>query len=128
MNPISHVGKLLSIAAQRVAVECARLEGAGAAECVLVSQIGRPITGQLHHVDGLGLAGEARAAVHAHGARAADGAAARVAQRERAVLVVSDLQEGVEHRRALMHLDFVVVVAGVFGTGVLASDPEVEIH
>jgi S-adenosylmethionine synthetase len=39
-NPRSHVGKLLSVAAQRVAEGAAGLEGVRAAECVLVSQIG----------------------------------------------------------------------------------------
>ncbi len=43
-NPVSHVGKLLSTAAQRVAEACARLEEVRSAECVLVSEIGRPIT------------------------------------------------------------------------------------
>jgi S-adenosylmethionine synthetase len=39
-NPRSHVGKLLSVAAQAVAEGLAALEGVRAAECVLVSQIG----------------------------------------------------------------------------------------
>jgi S-adenosylmethionine synthetase len=39
-NPTSHVGKLLSVAAERAAQRCARLPGVRAAECVLVSRIG----------------------------------------------------------------------------------------
>ncbi|MGH0034160.1 MAG: methionine adenosyltransferase [Myxococcota bacterium] len=39
-NPRSHVGKLLSLAAQGVAEDVAGLPGVRAAECVLVSQIG----------------------------------------------------------------------------------------
>jgi S-adenosylmethionine synthetase len=43
-NPRTHVGKLLSLAATEVAEACARLEGVRAAECVLVSQIGAPVS------------------------------------------------------------------------------------
>ncbi len=43
-NPVSHVGKLYQVAAQRVAMALvAELDGVAAAECYLVSQIGRPI-------------------------------------------------------------------------------------
>lgn len=42
-NPATHVGKLLSIGAQRAAEECARLDGVRAAECVWVSRIGAPV-------------------------------------------------------------------------------------
>lgn len=43
-NPVSHVGKLLSLTASRVARRCAGLAEVRAAECVLVSEIGRPVT------------------------------------------------------------------------------------
>lgn len=43
-NPVSHVGKLLSLTASRVARSCAALADVRAAECVLVSEIGRPVT------------------------------------------------------------------------------------
>jgi S-adenosylmethionine synthetase len=43
-NPVTHVGKLLSVSAGRVAEACAALPGVRAAECVLVSEIGRPVT------------------------------------------------------------------------------------
>jgi S-adenosylmethionine synthetase len=43
-NPVTHVGKLYSVSAARVAEACAKLPGVRAAECFLVSQIGRPIT------------------------------------------------------------------------------------
>jgi S-adenosylmethionine synthetase len=44
-NPVSHVGKLYSLAAVRIAEDIvARLEGAEAAECLLVSRIGAPVT------------------------------------------------------------------------------------
>jgi S-adenosylmethionine synthetase len=43
-NPRTHVGKLLSIAAQAVARDCAALDTVRAAECVLVSQIGAPVS------------------------------------------------------------------------------------
>lgn len=39
-NPATHVGKLLSLAADRAARGCAALDGVRAAECVLVSRIG----------------------------------------------------------------------------------------
>jgi len=43
-NPVSHVGKLYQIAAQRIAEALtAEIAGAVAAECVLVSRIGHPI-------------------------------------------------------------------------------------
>jgi S-adenosylmethionine synthetase len=43
-NPATHVGKLLSLAAERVARACAELPGVRAAECVLVSRIGAPVS------------------------------------------------------------------------------------
>jgi S-adenosylmethionine synthetase len=43
-NPATHVGKLLSLAADRAARGCAALEGVRAAECVLVSRIGAPVS------------------------------------------------------------------------------------
>jgi S-adenosylmethionine synthetase len=44
-NPVSHVGKLYSLAAVRIAEDIvAHLEGAEAAECLLVSRIGAPVT------------------------------------------------------------------------------------
>lgn len=43
-NPATHVGKLLSLAADRAARDCAALEGVRAAECVLVSRIGAPVS------------------------------------------------------------------------------------
>jgi S-adenosylmethionine synthetase len=43
-NPVSHVGKLYSLAAGLIAQTLADMEGITAAECYLVSQIGRPIT------------------------------------------------------------------------------------
>jgi len=42
-NPATHVGKLLSIGAQRAAEACARLDGVRGAECVWVSRIGAPV-------------------------------------------------------------------------------------
>jgi len=42
-NPRTHVGKLLSVAAQRIAERAAALDGVRGAECVLVSQIGAPV-------------------------------------------------------------------------------------
>jgi S-adenosylmethionine synthetase len=43
-NPATHVGKLLSVAAGRVAEACARLDGVRSADCVLVSRIGAPVS------------------------------------------------------------------------------------
>ncbi|UCE84538.1 MAG: methionine adenosyltransferase [Deltaproteobacteria bacterium] len=43
-NPVTHVGKLYSVSAARVAAACAKLSGVRAAECFMVSEIGRPIT------------------------------------------------------------------------------------
>lgn len=43
-NPRTHVGKLLSLAAGEAAEACARLEGVRAAECLLVSRIGAPVS------------------------------------------------------------------------------------
>jgi len=43
-NPATHVGKLLSVAASRAAERCAALDGVRAAECVLVSRIGAPVS------------------------------------------------------------------------------------
>jgi S-adenosylmethionine synthetase len=43
-NPCTHVGKLLSIAASRAAEACAGIDGVRAAECVLVSRIGAPVS------------------------------------------------------------------------------------
>ena len=43
-NPRTHVGKLLSLAATDVAEACVRHEGVRAAECVLVSRIGAPVS------------------------------------------------------------------------------------
>jgi S-adenosylmethionine synthetase len=43
-NPVNHVGKLLSMCATRIAEACVALDGVQSAECVLVSEIGRPIT------------------------------------------------------------------------------------
>ncbi len=43
-NPATHVGKLLSLAADRAARSCAALPGVRAAECVLVSRIGAPVS------------------------------------------------------------------------------------
>jgi len=43
-NARSHVGKLYSLCATRVAEACAMLQGVRAAECFLVSRIGSPIT------------------------------------------------------------------------------------
>jgi S-adenosylmethionine synthetase len=43
-NPVNHVGKLYSLAAGLIAQTLAEIEGITAAECFLVSQIGRPIT------------------------------------------------------------------------------------
>jgi S-adenosylmethionine synthetase len=44
-NPVTHVGKLYNLLAQRIARALAEeLPGAQAAECYLVSQIGRPVT------------------------------------------------------------------------------------
>jgi S-adenosylmethionine synthetase len=42
-NPATHVGKLLSIGAQRAAEACARLDGVRGAECTWVSRIGAPV-------------------------------------------------------------------------------------
>ncbi len=43
-NPVTHVGKLYNILAQRVAAAIvSRLDGIGDAQCFLLSQIGRPI-------------------------------------------------------------------------------------
>lgn len=44
-NPVTHVGKLYQIAAERIAVRlCTERPEIAAAECLLVSRIGRPIT------------------------------------------------------------------------------------
>lgn len=44
-NPVTHVGKLYNIAANRIAqAAVAEVAGVQEAECVLVSQIGRPVT------------------------------------------------------------------------------------
>jgi S-adenosylmethionine synthetase len=43
-NPLTHTGKLYQATAQRIAERLASLEGIDAAECYLVSQIGKPIT------------------------------------------------------------------------------------
>ena len=43
-NPCTHVGKLLSVAATEIAETCARDERIRTAECVLVSQIGAPVS------------------------------------------------------------------------------------
>lgn len=43
-NPVTHVGKLLSLAASDVAEVCAGWDGVRAAECVLVSRIGAPVS------------------------------------------------------------------------------------
>jgi S-adenosylmethionine synthetase len=43
-NPVSHVGKLYQIASRRIAESMvASVSGVAAAECCLVSQIGRPV-------------------------------------------------------------------------------------
>lgn len=44
-NPVSHVGKLYNIAAQRISAEIvAKVDAVTDAQCCLVSQIGRPVT------------------------------------------------------------------------------------
>ncbi len=43
-NPVSHVGKLYNLAASRIAAEIAGLPDVRDAECLLVSQIGHPVT------------------------------------------------------------------------------------
>lgn len=43
-NPVSHVGKLYSLVAGRVAVSALAIPGIADAACLLVSQIGRPVT------------------------------------------------------------------------------------
>jgi S-adenosylmethionine synthetase len=43
-NPVTHVGKLYQIASRRIAESLvAEVRGVAAAECYLVSQIGRPV-------------------------------------------------------------------------------------
>ena len=42
-NPMTHVGKLYNVAAQRIAALVAQIDGIAGAECCLVSQIGRPV-------------------------------------------------------------------------------------
>ena len=43
-NPVTHVGKLYNVAARRIATAAVEsVDGLGAAECCLVSQIGRPV-------------------------------------------------------------------------------------
>ena len=43
-NPVTHVGKLYNLVANRVALALSRLDGVQEAECLLVSRIGAPIT------------------------------------------------------------------------------------
>jgi S-adenosylmethionine synthetase len=44
-NPVTHVGKLYSLLAERLAVRlCSERPGLGAVECILVSRIGHPVT------------------------------------------------------------------------------------
>lgn len=43
-NPVTHVGKLYNLAAQRIATAVQQLPGVEEARCALVSRIGRPIT------------------------------------------------------------------------------------
>jgi S-adenosylmethionine synthetase len=43
-NPCTHVGKLLSITARAIARDCAALDTVRSAECMLVSQIGAPVS------------------------------------------------------------------------------------
>jgi hypothetical protein len=79
------------------------------------------------HVREVGLAGEAVAPVDVHGARAADGGAAAVAERERAVEVLLDVEEALEHREAgLVGHDEVVVAVRALGVArrVVALDME----
>jgi S-adenosylmethionine synthetase len=42
-NPVSHVGKLYSLAAMAIAARAQELSNVRSATCVLVSQIGRPV-------------------------------------------------------------------------------------
>jgi S-adenosylmethionine synthetase len=42
-NPMTHVGKLYNVAAQRIAALVAQIDGIAGAECCLVSRIGRPV-------------------------------------------------------------------------------------
>lgn len=65
-NPVSHVGKLLSLTASGVARACAALPEVRGAECVLVSEIGRPVTEP--QVAGLRLDAPASAEARLHGA------------------------------------------------------------
>lgn len=47
-NPVTHVGKLYSLLAERLAVRlCSERPEIGAAECILVSRIGHPVTDPL---------------------------------------------------------------------------------
>jgi hypothetical protein len=57
----------------------------------------------------VGVAGKARLAVHADAARAADGLLAGAADPDRAVLVVLDLEDRVEHRLNRGEIDRVLV-------------------
>jgi S-adenosylmethionine synthetase len=42
-NPVTHVGKVYSVLAGRIAREATKLPGVGDASCTLVSRIGRPL-------------------------------------------------------------------------------------
>ena len=64
----------------------------------------------LYELDDLGLAGEARLMIDAHGAGAADGAATRAAERQAAIFVLTHLDEGVEHCGVVRHVDAVLLV------------------
>jgi S-adenosylmethionine synthetase len=63
-NPVSHVGKLYQLAAQRMAGAVAEeIEGVEDAACILVSQIGRPVDDP--EVVDLAIAGAGGAGAHA---------------------------------------------------------------
>ena len=84
-----------------------------------------PVSGDVVHAR---LAGEHRAAVHAHPARAADHHPAALAVRERAVDAVLDDVEAVEQRRLVGHVDLVRPERALARRGVVAPDLERDLH
>jgi hypothetical protein len=73
----------------------------------------------------VGVAGQPRLAVHPHAAGAADRLLAGAADADRAVLVVLDLENRVEHRLLRAHLDRTLVpVRGLARLRVVAADPQ----
>ncbi len=81
--------------------------------------------GLLHGQRDLGVAGQLGAAVDAHAARAADGVPAGAPEGQRAVELVLDGHQRLEHGRALGQLDLVALaVAPAAALGVVAQDLE----